>query len=370
MLNKNLFQILISDENQEAGFPHIVRLNIESLKDVHPNYAYHRLNGTDIEALINANFDRDILHAFRGLQPHAYKADLGRYCLLLVHGGIYVDIAMRMLRPIELPPHKKMICFRDSPGTGLWTVSNGLIASAACRREFKLAIDMIVANFRAKHYGATSLHPTGPALFGRALAMADCEEDVEIGTFGILGDQRNPNNLGYCDGTGRLVAVRMKSGRFADFGLKGTNDYASLWADKRVYGETACRYNLERLYVPPAHLHHSAAAIQTSSCIKFTRPREGVIVCGPSVPFKKGRYVGSYIFAPNSRLAGLTFDVFYARSGHENTILTAGHVEADEKMRFSIEFSLEHDVEALQIRVYTNGKAEGEIVGLEVDPAP
>ncbi len=237
MLNENIFQILLTESDGEPPLPAVMQRNVESLQEHHPTFKYHRLGNADIEALIGSNFGSDVLTAYRTLRPLCYRADLARFCLLLLHGGIYADMAIRLLSPIALPKGKQMMCFRDTPGTGLWTVSTSLIAAAAGRNEFRIAIEMLCKNVRERHYGANALHPTGPALFGRALAIEDRSEDIDVGSFEFLADVRNAHNIGHVDSSGRIVSLRMKSGSFVDFGIPGTNDYPTLWNARQVYGE-------------------------------------------------------------------------------------------------------------------------------------
>ncbi len=46
-----------------------------------------------------------MLQAFDRMKPYAYRADLGRYALLLQQGGWYFDIGTRLQTPLQFRPN-------------------------------------------------------------------------------------------------------------------------------------------------------------------------------------------------------------------------------------------------------------------------
>jgi hypothetical protein len=69
-----------------------MRESVELLKSQNPEFTHYLFDDADCREFIAANFDYSVLDAFDRLIPGAYKADLWRYCVLYVRGGIYLDI--------------------------------------------------------------------------------------------------------------------------------------------------------------------------------------------------------------------------------------------------------------------------------------
>ena len=63
-----------------------------TIKRMNPRFTHYLFDDSDCERFIATHFKADVLNAFRSLIPGAYKADLWRYCVLFINGGIYLDI--------------------------------------------------------------------------------------------------------------------------------------------------------------------------------------------------------------------------------------------------------------------------------------
>ena len=66
--------------------------NAEILQEQNPEFKYYLYDDDMCKEFIKDNFDDEILYTFNKLKPGAYKADLWRYCILYIKGGIYLDI--------------------------------------------------------------------------------------------------------------------------------------------------------------------------------------------------------------------------------------------------------------------------------------
>nr|VFJ69657.1 MAG: Glycosyltransferase sugar-binding region containing DXD motif-containing protein [Candidatus Kentron sp. DK] len=64
------------------------------VKKNNPGYEYHLFDDDACRDFIRQNFDEKVLTVYDRIIPGAFKADLFRYCVLYVHGGIYCDIDM------------------------------------------------------------------------------------------------------------------------------------------------------------------------------------------------------------------------------------------------------------------------------------
>jgi hypothetical protein len=59
--------------------------------ELNPAFAYRFFDAEDRRAFIAAHFDSRTLEAYERIEGGAFRADFWRYCVLVVHGGIYVD---------------------------------------------------------------------------------------------------------------------------------------------------------------------------------------------------------------------------------------------------------------------------------------
>jgi len=70
-------------------YPNFSRL-VESWKQ--SSWDYNFYSDEDARTFLSSHFPPEVREAYDALIPGAYKADLFRYCILLIHGGIYADV--------------------------------------------------------------------------------------------------------------------------------------------------------------------------------------------------------------------------------------------------------------------------------------
>jgi hypothetical protein len=110
---------------------------------------------TDSEAadFISKHFPAEVREAYDVLLPGAYKADLFRYCVLLIHGGVYADTDIMLQSSLEyaIPPDVGFMAPVALPGLPvhnqmcLW---NGFIAAAPGHPYLMQAIETVVNQVR------------------------------------------------------------------------------------------------------------------------------------------------------------------------------------------------------------------------------
>lgn len=103
----------------------------ENLKTYADDYQVMLYDDQDGEQLIQKYFTDDVLTAFKNASG-AHKADLLRYCILYVHGGIYLDVKTKLVYPLNqiFTNQAPLITVKDIVGfTGTDKVYNGIIAS-------------------------------------------------------------------------------------------------------------------------------------------------------------------------------------------------------------------------------------------------
>lgn len=65
------------------------------------NYKYFLLDDNDAIIFLKKYFIKDVVNKFISIQNGAHKADLLRYCLLYIYGGIYLDIKTILIKPLD-----------------------------------------------------------------------------------------------------------------------------------------------------------------------------------------------------------------------------------------------------------------------------
>lgn len=227
-----LHQVLISDDEPAVE---ATRIHVERYAD--GVFAEVRFwDREDCRAIVQRTAGEAALQAFDQLRPYAYKADLARYCILLSFGGWYCDIKVEGFVPPELPAQTDLVVFRDIQrysGTS-WAVSNALIYSRQGNPVFEMALRDVVRNVQQRFYGATPLHPTGPVLFGKCVAVHGNYQELVVGDLLELTPPLDRKNAAFVMPNGDLIAWNKRApGGVLD--IAGTNDYNTFWASRSVY---------------------------------------------------------------------------------------------------------------------------------------
>jgi mannosyltransferase OCH1-like enzyme len=131
-------------------YPNMSRL-IESWKQ--SGWEYRFYDDDAIESFLQTHFPPEIFEAYNSLIPGAFKADLFRYCVLLIYGGVYADMDVLLESNLEasIPPDVGFMTPYDAPGEAfnkrhcLW---NGLIAVAPAHPFMAKAIENVVNGIR------------------------------------------------------------------------------------------------------------------------------------------------------------------------------------------------------------------------------
>ena len=131
-------------------YPNMSRL-IESWKQAGWEYRFY--DDSAIETFLRTHFPKEIFEAYDALIPGAFKADLFRYCVLLIYGGVYADMDVLLESNLEVsvPPDVGFMTPLDEPGKAvnkrmcLW---NGLIAVAPAHPFMARTIENVVNAIR------------------------------------------------------------------------------------------------------------------------------------------------------------------------------------------------------------------------------
>ena len=247
-------------------------------------FIYHYLDNEDCTKIIKDSvdskiFNENVLYAYNKLAPYAYKADLARYCILYLHGGIYIDMKWKCINNFffnNLDLTKEYFVLdrpyidnniseddeyniinnsnyytnvKDKIDTHLWGIDkkigiyNGLIICKKGNKFIKDCINKCVHNILNNKYGDNPLHPTGPRMMSQIYFKNNNENYKYINLFfSIKGklilqkgkDKENTRILEeystYRDDQNRDRENNKVNRKYYDY------DYA--WKEKKIYVES------------------------------------------------------------------------------------------------------------------------------------
>lgn len=284
------FSILIQSSDADQPIPQEVESNFASFKTHHPDIPHRLFRGPELRQFIEDNFDHDVLFAYDKFSPNAYKADLGRYCLLYAMGGIYFDLAMHFHERLPIDP-ERVTLFRDLFQIATYECFNGLMYVPKGHELLSLAIEACVQNAREEYYGLNPLCPTGPVLLGRSVAIACPVENLNVGeaVMTSTGKPYQSFHFSHPKSKNGLVASRRKRrGGIAELGLSGSNIYPILWSSRSVYGfEDVKTYEAEYFTQKKCY----RGLIKDGKEIAVTPAQHGPCIWGPNVYLEPGSYV-------------------------------------------------------------------------------
>jgi len=135
------------------------------------NYHYKFMDDNQIQTFMKDNFSHRIVQIFNRMPLGVMKADMWRYCILYVHGGIYSDIDSVVIKPIKdwkiKDEDRIIIALENDKHFCQWT-----ILSEPKHPILKKVIEMIVEeaekgiDTKNEHFVH---HHTGPGIWTRAI---------------------------------------------------------------------------------------------------------------------------------------------------------------------------------------------------------
>ena len=93
-LNNPLFQTYYN----KSKIPVDIYYNIKKYAS---EYTHIIMDDRDIELFLKKYYNSNVLTTFKSLKLGAHKADLARYCILYIYGGLYMDIKVELIKPLS-----------------------------------------------------------------------------------------------------------------------------------------------------------------------------------------------------------------------------------------------------------------------------
>jgi mannosyltransferase OCH1-like enzyme len=154
----------------QKRIPPLIFECMENMRKQNPEFRHFIFNEIECRQFIQLYFNNQVLHAYDSLIPKAYKADLWRYCVLYIHGGVYLDAKMRMkkgFRLITLTDKEyfvKDILKDRNHFVYDGAICNGMMICRPFNEKMKRAIGAILENVQRRFYGIDPVSPTGPMM--------------------------------------------------------------------------------------------------------------------------------------------------------------------------------------------------------------
>lgn len=219
-----------------------------------PEYTLFYFDDEDCEKLIADTMDAEVLKSYQTLIPSAFKADLWRYVVLYVYGGVYIDFTMHTLVPYNdiVKHYRRQIYVRDA--CDICGVYNAFMATIPESELLKKAIEQVCENVAKRKKGVGALDVTGPTMLGRIFKnklSLNFYDWIPIGNIrNDLYMYANPENKYIQDEFGnRIIKNRLDKHYELTYNVKNANlvqgnvqimpmdHYSRLWAEDRVFAQ-------------------------------------------------------------------------------------------------------------------------------------
>jgi len=202
---------------------------VNDVKEHNPEFSYHLYDEVDCLHFINTHFDKSVSDAYNSLVPHAYKADLWRYCVLYIHGGVYLDIKyypVNGFKFLELTDQEYFAKDIEPNGGGIY---NAILITKPNNTKLLNCIHKIVENVKNKFYGSSIFEPTGPLLLKQEFS----ENDIKNMRL-YIGENNCPTKTCIELDNKPILAIYNK------YYSKRNNkndlpNYHDLWMDRKIY---------------------------------------------------------------------------------------------------------------------------------------
>ena len=232
-------QIFISETDRAPG-SHLQSC-IQSVKRCFPGSEHKIYENQEIKDFIHKYYGRELLNDYNKIKPYAYKADLARLCIVNIVGGWYADISVTWTTPLAIPGNISLLAVRDilQNCRSSWGVSNGVFYAQKNHPALSHGIEAIRSNIRSNYYGITPLCPTGPNVWGKAIATTANPSETIFANLLLLTPQHPCKNLAFVDKEGHIFAFFKPSTGGDGLSAFGENvhisSYGDLWHKRDIY---------------------------------------------------------------------------------------------------------------------------------------
>jgi len=207
--------------------------NVEKLKEKNPEFNYYLYDDHECREFIKNNFDESVVNAYDSLIPGAYRADLWRYCILYIYGGVYMDIkfcTINDFKLIDLTDKEYFVRDLESSGSGIY---QAFIVTMPGNKKLYNAIQKIVENVKNKFYGERAISPTGPLLLVQEFTQEELDNLAPL----KICENGWPEKLRICMNGKPIIECYKEyyEEQRKYHSLNGKVLYAEYWEAKNIY---------------------------------------------------------------------------------------------------------------------------------------
>jgi hypothetical protein len=190
---------LVHQTWETKDLPPAMKATVDYNKAQNPEFEFILYDDQDRIKFIETHFDKSVVMAYHTLVPGAYRADLFRYCVLYVLGGIYMDMRFKCTEGFRLADIAEPQYVRDIAHWGKDAVYNGVIVSNPKNKTLFDCIMKIVKHCEDCYYGSNPLCITGPVLLGNYVKeeLSPCIQMSVCETPGGIAIKQNDRPLFY-----------------------------------------------------------------------------------------------------------------------------------------------------------------------------
>jgi mannosyltransferase OCH1-like enzyme len=224
------FQIWINEENT---VPSLIKQSFDRIQQDNPEFECQLYNKNDCIKFLETHYNEDVQRAYHAIIPGSFKADLMRYCILYMKGGIYLDAKMKPINGFKLMDVTDKEYFTkdfESSGGG---IANAFIVCKQSNPILLNAINTIVKHVDEEFYGNSPLEPTGPLLLKKQFTEEELN-NLEYtltrhSSTPVLIISKEPDNmeLAILEKNEELVSEQRKNST--------TMDYGHFWSNRTMY---------------------------------------------------------------------------------------------------------------------------------------
>jgi mannosyltransferase OCH1-like enzyme len=140
---------LIHQTAKTPEIPPACRPFVEKLRALHPGWTYRLWTDEDNLELVRTRMP-EFLEVYQKLPKNIMRADVIRYVMMYVLGGLYLDTDYEFIRPFDLLDHDVVLPL-ESDGTGTGNnasvrVANAIFAAVPGHPFWKMVLDDLMAN--------------------------------------------------------------------------------------------------------------------------------------------------------------------------------------------------------------------------------
>jgi mannosyltransferase OCH1-like enzyme len=237
--SKQKIPLIIHQTNELDKVPVNMKRAMDTITEFNPDYDIYYYNAAERRKFIAKHFDKRTLHCYDILIPGAYQADLFRYCVLYIKGGVYLDSCFESVRPLNqlIQAKDKFIAAVDNDPKDIY---NAFIAAIPRHPILKKTIDLLLQRVERKEYGSSCLYVTGPVLLRDAfINVVQNKVDVRAYNNGVRLLKHTHNQE--CasgvihDGSIEYFYTKYPGYRIDAKWYHPNPHYGILWKERRIY---------------------------------------------------------------------------------------------------------------------------------------